>query len=63
MMYKYFVCTTDQILQGTGTFVRREQHIQDMFSLTHQLRIIYGKMDKQSGEHKRSVRVARGAGV
>ena len=31
MMYKYFACTTDQILQGTGTFIRGEQHIQAIF--------------------------------
>ena len=30
-----------------GTFVRRAQHIQDIFLLTHQLTIIYSKMDQQ----------------
>ena len=30
-----------------GTFVRRTQHIQDIFLLTHQLTIVYIKMDQQ----------------
>jgi len=53
MLYYVFVfclhCTTKrtQRLWGIGTFARKSQHIQDMFWLTHQLKIIYSNMDKQ----------------
>ena len=38
-------CT--QRLRGIVTFLRRAQHIQDMFWLTHQVTIIYSKMKTQ----------------
>ena len=38
-------CTQMQI-KCIGTFVRRAQHIQDVFWLTHQWKLIYRKMDK-----------------
>jgi len=42
-------CTTKctQMLKVIGTFFSPAQHIQDMFWLTHQLKLIYSKMDEQ----------------
>ena len=46
-----FLCTVQpnalKDMMHLGTYVRRAQNIQDIFLLTHQLTIIYSKMDQQ----------------
>ena len=44
---QHYTTKRSQRLWGTGTLVRKSQHIQDMIWLTHQLKVIYSKMDKQ----------------